>query len=83
MDRKKDIEESVKKMVADFQERNVDTSIRVFVTHTSEAKSFAFTYGGGDYFAQYGCVADWLEKKKAETWHDAQCHEEGGQERAL
>lgn len=70
--RKKDIETQVKKMVADFQERNIDTSsVRVFVTYNGEGNTYSFSYGGGDYYAQIGYVSDWLEIQRARSWHQA------------
>lgn len=70
-DRKAEIETQVKKAIADFQERNVGTSVRFFVTYSEKGQSYAFSYGGGDYYSQMGYVADWLEQQKARTWHEA------------
>ncbi len=70
MDRKQEIETQIKKAIADFQERNVGTSLRIFVTYSEKGQSFAFSYGGGDYYSQMGYVTDWLEQQKARTWEE-------------
>lgn len=67
-ERKKEIEVQAKKMIADFQERNTDTSVRVFITWASEGNCYSYTTGGGDWYAQYGYVIDWVELQKARTW---------------
>jgi hypothetical protein len=58
--RDKDIEKTVKKLVSDFQEHNTGMNVRMFVNWTEEGKSAAYSYGGGEWYAQYGQVREWV-----------------------
>lgn len=56
------IDEKVKAFVQSMLEHHL-VNIRVFITKTEEGQAKLYDYGGGDWYAIYGGVREWLIKQ--------------------
>jgi hypothetical protein len=60
------IDEKVKAFVSSLLEHHL-VSVRIFVTKAEEGLAKAYDFGGGDWYASYGAVREWLLKQDERT----------------
>lgn len=63
-----DIQETVKRMVAAFQEQHLVIGIQVFVTVKIGDNCCGYAHGGGDFYSRLGYMNEWMERQKAAAW---------------